>query len=207
MVALEQASAAAKAAHVAIAKHRAHSRKRDESADMRETLTQARHAEIAAANHLREMRRRLKPLCDECRKALMASPCPHATLEAIALLNHSDVISDRAKDLAKNAYQYAGIFWGQRALVVDAAAQSFASLPMYDLHGNANDPRFVRWAREGSVGLQIMGGLSVEQVHAGDDARLRLRPPDPRAWSGWRRCTVAQITPDGRAPIRSDAKR
>lgn len=158
----------------AVARHRAASRKRDEPREMREAITQARA-------RTREIKDRARAV----RKAINTSPTVQAA---------KDRIGELAKGLANNAYEYSGgLYWGQRAVVDEAAAESFADLPMYDLDWKPNDPHFERRTGDGTVALQIMKrvplgpvGISVEALHACTDTRVRLRAPDARAWSGAR---------------------
>ncbi len=190
MRALDAAKQAEEAAYKVVARHRATTRKRDEPAEAKDALTAARaHVRVASAQ-VRTIREAIK----------MSSAVQAAR----------DIIGERAKDLAKNAYEHSGVYWGQRALVEEAAAASFASTPMYDRDWMPNDPGFVRWSGDSAVALQIMGGLSIEQLFGGEDSRLRLRKPDARAWSGARSerrqygstAEVAlRVGSDGRAPV------
>jgi hypothetical protein len=166
MRAHEAAKSTEALAYAQVAKHRAVTRKRDEPELLRAELAAARAAVRAASSHVRAVRLAIK--------------------DSLIVQNAKDKIGELAKSLANNAYEYSGCYWGQRAIVVEAAAESFSSLPMYDRAWGPNDPRFLRWKPDGSVGLQIMGGLTAAQLHDCEDSRLRLRPPDARAWSGAR---------------------
>jgi hypothetical protein len=166
MRALEAAQAIEHEAYVAVARHRAKSRKRDEPRALKDALKAARAAVRTAADHTHTVR-----------AAIKADPRAQAA---------KDLIGERAKRFAKNAYERSLLFWGQRALCDEEAAASFSSLPMYDRDWQPNGPRRAFFDGAGAVGLQIMGGLSVEEVHGCADNRLRLVPPDPRAWSGAR---------------------
>ncbi|HEY6459543.1 MAG TPA: hypothetical protein VIY73_05305, partial [Polyangiaceae bacterium] len=184
--------AEAEDAYKAVSKHRARSRKRDEPAWLRERLKAARTAEREAVTALRAIRAGLRSRCADCTKAkLDEDPCSHASAAAAEMRSALDAIGERARELGKNAYEHSGVYWGQRALVDEAAGDSFGDLGLYDAAGEPNDPRFPRWTGDGSVGLQIIGGLSAAALHGCQDTRLRLRAPDARAWQGDR--------PDGRA--------
>lgn len=187
---VEAAKAIEEAAYRDVARHRAASRKRDEPAALRDALRAARVAVREASQRAREIR-----------EAVKASPSVTAA---------RDLIGERAKGLANNAYQYSGLYWGQRALTVEAAADSFASTPMYDRDWQPSDPRFERWSGDGAVALQIMGGLSVDEIHGCEDSRLHLRKPDVRAWSGARSERrrygstaelALRVGSDGRTPV------
>lgn len=184
--AAELASAAAEAAGKAVAAHRAKSRKRDESPEMKAVLKAAREAERVALKRLREHRALLKSVCAACLEAdkETAAPCPHASPAARHKLVAMDQIKERSNELRNNAYEHSGCYWGQRALATAAADKSFWDSPLYGLDGQPNDPGFARWTGDAAVGLQIIGGLSVDEIHGCQDNRLRLRCPDPRAWSG-----------------------
>ena len=166
MRALGSAKALEEAAYKAVARHRATTRKRNESPELKANLLSARAAVREASEHVQQIR-----------QAIKASP--EVTAER-------DRIGEMAKSLAKNAYRYSGVYWGQRALVDEEAAASFVSVPMYTKDWRPNDPSFVRWTGDGAVALQIMGGLSPDKVHGGGDSRLRIAKPDPKAWSGAR---------------------
>lgn len=163
--ALASAIAAEESIVDAVRKHRAKSRKRDEPTEMRAALLSARAARKEASATARQMR-----------QAVKESPTAQAA---------RDEIGERAKELAKAAYAESGVYWGQRALVDEAASDSFSDTPMYD-NSELNLPRFERATGDGAFGLQIMGGLDAEKLHGCQDTRLRLRAPDPRAWNGSR---------------------
>ena len=159
---LEVAKAVEEAAYRTVARHRAVTRKRDEPAEDKAALTAARAA-------VRDVSQRVR----QVREAIKSSPAVTAA---------RDVIGERAKSLAHNAYDHSGVYWGQRALVEEEAAASFASTPMYTRDWLPSDPKFVRWSGDAAVALQIMGGVSVDELHGCTDSRLRLKKPDPRAW-------------------------
>lgn len=153
------------AAYRAVAQHRAATRGRAVPADLATALLDARAATKTAKLDARELRESIK-----------RSPAATAA---------RDRIGELAKGLANNAYEHSGLYWGTRALVQEAAAASFAKTPLYDSSTwEPSDPRY--GGGSNSVGLQIMGGLSVGELHGCEDMRLRLRKPDARAWSGAR---------------------
>ena len=159
---LEVAKAVEEAAYRTVARHRAVTRKRDEPAEDKAALTAARAAVRDVSQRVRQVRETIK--------------------SSSAATAARDVIGERAKSLAHNAYDHSGVYWGQRALVEEEAAASFASTPMYTRDWQPNDPKFVRWSGDAAVALQIMSGVSVDELHGCTDSRLRLKKPDPRAW-------------------------
>ena len=107
-----------------------------------------------------------------------------AAAESPALIVALDEIREAASSAQKSAAADSGVYWGTKALVVDAAAKSFTETAMWGDGGEPQDPRFVarRDAQE-AVGVQIMGGLTVASALAGTDTQLRIVAPDARAWS------------------------
>ena len=57
-----------------------------------------------------------------------------------------------------------GLFWGTY-LVVEDAARSF---------GQGSPPKFHRWTGEGRIAVQLQGGLTIPELLACEDSRLRL---------------------------------
>lgn len=187
---LAKATATEEAIADAVRKHRAKSRKRDEPAELRASLLVARAA-----------RKEASALARQVRQAVKTSPAAQAA---------RDAIGERAKGLAKAAYAESGVYWGQRALVDEAASNSFSDTPMYNSAHELTLPRFEGSSGNGAFGLQIMGGLDAEKLHGCQDTRLRLRAPDPCAWSGARSDRrrygssaelSLRVGSDGRAPV------
>ena len=178
-------------AYRAIKRHRAETRKRDESERLKVTLAEAKAIKREASLAVRAARAAIKT--------------------GINVQTARDRIGELAKLLANNAYDHSGCYWGQRALVMESAADSFADTPMYTSDWTPNEPRFKRYIyNAGAVGLQIMGGISVSALHGCEDSRVRLRAPDARAWSGARSERRAygstaelwlRVGSDGRAPV------
>jgi Putative transposase DNA-binding domain len=189
--ALEGAKERTKERFRAIASWRAETRLRKEPEEMRAALNDARTEEKKLSQEARAIRDELRSICMPCRKARLSNPCVHATPRAVALQHAIDAIGERAKELGKNAYENSGAYWGQRALVEEAAGRSFGSLALYDKDWQPNDPGFPRRDLDAAVGLQMIGGLPMTELLGCQDTRVRLRAPDPRAWQGER--------PNGRA--------
>lgn len=86
-----------------------------------------------------------------------------------------DLVNERAAFLRRSARAHCGVYWGTY-LGVEAADQQMQKMPLYDRGAEPNDPRFVRWTGEGSVGVQIQGGIAADAVMRGSDTRLRIEP-------------------------------
>ncbi len=97
-----------------------------------------------------------------------------------ALVLESDRINELAHQLHLNARHHSGLCHGTYQLV-DAAMEAAAKAPLYD-GAEPNDPRYERWAGEGSVSVQVQGGMSVEEVMGDRDTFVRIAPVDGRAW-------------------------
>lgn len=68
-----------------------------------------------------------------------------------------------ALGLKKNARANCGVYWGTYLLSEDACDVACKDTPMYD-GVSANDPSFRRWSGEGSIGVQIQGGMSLDEA-------------------------------------------
>lgn len=117
----------------------------------RTPISPERKARIAQIREgLRHARGRLKAARAQAREDA-------ALREALACIN------TEAKSRAKQARATCGVYWGTYLLIeqaMDAARRS------------VTPPRFRRWTGEGAVGVQIQGGLTVEDL--ADDTRLQL---------------------------------
>ena len=179
---LAEAQSALDAAIKAVSKHRAETRKRTTPAEMLATLKAAREAQHAASKAFRSARQLVQPRCSDCRKKDLPTPCEHATPEGVGLLAELDAAQDEAKEAIKKFRNESGPFWGSYLLVDKAAGQSFSELALYDIDGKPNDPSFLRWTGEGTLGVQLQGGLSVEAALAGQDTQLRISSPPVACW-------------------------
>ena len=210
---LTETEKALKVAVEAVTKYRASTRKRAAPEELIEALKVARLHQKEASYAFRVARRRVQPSCSACKKAELPTPCEHSTPEGRQLLTELDAAEDAAKAAIKEYRNASGPSWGTYLLVDAAARQSFSKLPLYDLNGQPNDPRHVRWTGEGSIGVQLQGGLSVEKTLAGEDTQLRISPPPAACWdpgAGSRRARSRQsresevwlrIGSNGRKPI------
>lgn len=168
---------------------RAKTRSRSETEAQREAVKAARLAKREAVRAFAEQRKRLRE---------------DATVEAAR-----DAINERAAELRRSAREHCGVHWGSY-LIVEDAMQAAAKAPLYD-GDEPNDPRFVHWASEGHVGVQLQGGLDVADVwaHRGD-TQLQIEPVNEAAWHsevrGERRrlsrtTLRMRVQSDGRQPV------
>jgi hypothetical protein len=166
----------------AVSRHRASTRKRDEPAELRAAVKAARKAHGDAARAFRAARQSVQPLCTACKKEDLPTPCKHATAEGRALLAELDAAKEEAKIEMKAYRDASGPSWGTYLVVDAAASQSFGKLSLYDKDGQPNDPKHVRWTGEGTIAVQLQGGLSVEEALAGQDTQLQITPPPAACW-------------------------
>ena len=161
--ALEKAARAAAESErvlaVALKSQRAKSRTLKTSAESKVALAAAKEAKRAAVNALRERRHALK------------------TDEQLVLL--LDGINDETGAKQREYREKCGVYWGTYLLVEDAM-QASRKQPLYD-GIEPSDPFFLRWRREGAVGVQMQGGMPAAQVY-GSDTRMHIDRPDARAW-------------------------
>lgn len=124
--------------------------KRAAPAELREAVAAAkkRKKEVVAA--LRAVRKEVR-----------------ATLSA-----RQDEINAQAADKRRHARGACGAYWGTYLRIEDADMAS-RKQPLYDGH-EPNDPRFVPWCGEGAVGVQLQGGLALEELAT--DTQLRFEP-------------------------------
>lgn len=160
IAAVQLADAECCAQAVAIREVRRQERRNAESQEQREALARARAARFAATSILRAAR---------------AAAAPR-------LVDAVDLINERALELRRSARAHCGVYWGTY-LLVEEAAQASAGIPLWDLDGaTPKDPHYVRWTGDAEVGVQVQGGITVEQAQAGVDTRLRIRRPPQGAW-------------------------
>lgn len=186
---VEAAEAAVGQVLAAIAASKAATRSGTAPAELRAALAE-RRVELAIA----------RAKFREVRKLLREDP---ALLDACAEV-------DRASgDAHKVARAACGVYWGTYLLVEQAHDASAKSIPMWD--GAApNDPRFVRWDGDGTLGVQVQGGMGVSGL--GESTLVRVveaaRPYGPKADPNSRRSQKRRHTElwlrigtrDGRAP-------
>lgn len=143
----------------AMRKERSKTRTRAVSADLKTELKTKRDVRKEALRALREARARLR--------------------DDPAFVQLTDDINERALILHKSARSQCGVFWGTYIMVEDAMTAA-KKAPLYD-GADPHNPRFSRFSGEGSLGVQLQGGMSSEHVF-GSDTRIRIAKVDPEAW-------------------------
>lgn len=186
--AVRECKSTQEAAQAAIKSARKRSRKRSETEPQRQALAAAREATKLARARLGERRRQLR--------------------EDGAAQARLDEINEFAGALRRALREQTEAYWGTYLLAeaeVDAAAKT---TPLYD-GVEPCDPRYARWTGDGTVGVQLQGGLETERVF-GADPRLQIDRPDERAWwsesrSERRRCSRTKLRlrvgSEGRDPV------
>lgn len=91
----------------------------------------------------------------EARKAAWSDPAMKAAQQAV---------NDAANVAQKKARAECGCYWGTYLIVEEAMEDARKGTP----------PRFLRWKGEGTVAVQLQGGMSVGELTSGTDTRLRL---------------------------------
>ncbi len=128
---------------------RSRSRSRSESAELRGAIKAAREDVKTMRKALREVRAAMKP---------------HVQADA-------DQANEWFLERRRAMRGASGLRHGTYILVEDAAQQSAAEIPLWD-GDQPQDPRFLRWTGEGRVGVQIQGGMDLDQL--GDHTFLRI---------------------------------
>ncbi len=65
-----------------------------------------------------------------------------------------------------------GLYWGTYQLSEASVAQA-AKMPLFD-GTEPVDPRFRRWTGDGRIGVQIIGGMSLDDLFAGENTQIRI---------------------------------
>jgi hypothetical protein len=153
-----------------ILRHRAKTRSRSETPEMKWLEKEARCKRSVARKALSDARRLLR--------------------EDASVRSEEGVIHYKKNELVRSARDYSGLghhgphkgAWGTY-LLVESAADQAAKKPLYR-GADASDPHFVRAGdvRRFRVGVQLQGGLPIADALAGTDSQLRLSPVDERAW-------------------------
>ena len=118
-----------------------------------------RQAVRAARESLRELRARHRL----ARREAFARPTLRGAL---------DQVDEAAKAEQKRLRADCGLYWGSY-LVQEAAASSFRKGP---------PPRFRSWTGDGHLAVQLQKGLTVPELFACTDTRLRVKPIPDSAW-------------------------
>lgn len=155
-------------------------------------------------------RKRVKPTAEQKQAVESAKAARKAAAIALADLKESTYARDDVQAelngltlAAKEKHKAArlGVYWGNY-LRVDETAQGF---------GRGAPPRFERFTGEGTVSVQLQGGLTVADCLAGNDTRLTISVPPRleerlllRGSAGQSHGTATvkfRVGSEGRAPI------
>jgi hypothetical protein len=115
------------------------------------------------------------------------------------LAAHAKAIDEAAHAKMIQARKACGVYWGTY-LLAEAAAEASRKVKGFD-------PSFHRWRGDGRIGVQVQGGMTIEQLYACKDTRLRIEPVPFTAHEGkwaeprWQRRFIKG------APMRSGAAR
>jgi hypothetical protein len=155
---------------------------------------QTLHREPADAAIARIEKDMPKPLTPTARKRLVRD-------EWLRLIEAAGVGAGQQayESAVKSARENCGCFWGTYLIIEDACSKFHVGPP----------PRFVPYAGDGTIAVQLQGGLSIEDAIAGKDTRLQLVIPNQEelAAKGRSRGLRARglvrirIGSEGRAPI------
>jgi hypothetical protein len=153
-----------------ILRHRAKTRSRSETPEMKGLEKEARRKRSIARKALSDARRLLR--------------------EDASVRAEEGIIHSKKNELVRSARDYSGLghngphrgAWGTY-LLVESAADQAAHKPLYR-GADASDPHFVRAGdvRRFRVGVQLQGGLPIADALAGADSQLRLASVEDRAW-------------------------
>lgn len=160
---------------------------------LEERLLQSEELEKNIAKEIKtqhsEMRSRVSTYTDkeELKTTRIKTKDLHIALKAARKLakTNPDIISqleqikERNNQLTRSAREYCGVYWGTYLLSEDAMEAS-RKMPFYNGTKN-NDPKFLFWKHEGSVGIQIQGGLESEKVF-GTGTQIRIDAVDKKAF-------------------------
>ena len=160
--------------------------------------SRSRSDTVADRSALRDLRVRLKRARAEMRdakRALRDDAPIQAQIAAVNEVDHCARLKARAE---------CGVHWGSYLLIENAAIQAAKTAIK-----ERTMPQFSAWDGNGAVGVQIQGGISVAEVHAGTDTRLQIDAVPEAAWTGTRgdrrrlgRTTLRmRVGSEGRAPI------
>jgi hypothetical protein len=153
-------------------------------------VTRGRSEDKTQRAQIRELRARVSELSrklKEAKRELAERPATKEALASIREVSYQRVREERAK---------CGVYWGTYLLQEAAMKASSRS---------ASDPRFLRWTGSGRVGIQLQGGLDVDDAFGGDtQLQIQIVPdrfarPDrrPRQFAVLR----IRVGSSGRAPI------
>lgn len=117
-----------------------------------------------------ELRAELRRVREQVKRARFAMRLYRALVALPKMQQQRDRINDLAATLRRSARAHCGVYWGTYLLIesADAAARK---QPLW-AKGQPNDPSFMRWRGQGSVGVQIQKGMDVASLKV--DRRLQI---------------------------------
>ena len=180
--AYDVAEAAVEAAYLDLKKERAKARSRLDPTDVQKTaISEAKTARKLAAEAVKKIKIEVYATLKELQSPYMAQaeaavpvdpdmkPGTRKQKVRAEYLARLAAVELDAGQLAyardqKQARADCGCHWGTY-LIVEDAAKDF---------GKGPPPAFKTWTGDGTIGVQLMGGLSVEDACDGDDTRFRI---------------------------------
>lgn len=135
----------------------------------------------------REKRKECKRLLNETRHLLKPSKeekerFTKMTDEELVSLSKSDptlklkieleLINKLAKKLIHSAREFCGVYWGTYLLAEEAVSAS-VKMPLYDGLRD-NNPKFVPWKQEGSISVQLQGGLDAKDIFGDSSTQIHI---------------------------------
>lgn len=115
--------------------------------------------------------------CKECKRLL--NEARHLLKSDPKISKELELINERAKQLIHSAREYCGVYWGTYLLVEDAM-DKVRKMPLYD-GVRDNNPKYVSWKQEGSIGVQIQGGLDAKDIFRGN-TQIRIDTINDKAF-------------------------
>jgi hypothetical protein len=132
---------------------------------------------MVKADRQRTRKRKADPaLMAKKKAALVAKKEAYAALkeakqkvrESKVLAKDSEIINEEAGAEIRAARAVCDVYWGTYVRVEKAMEQVRSK--------KGTDPEFKRYVGKGSIGVQIQGGMRVEELFSGRDTRLRIDP-------------------------------
>lgn len=136
------------------------------------TSTQTDKEELKIA---RSNKKEIRKLLIEARKLAKSN---------LDIVSKLEQIKERNNELTRSAREYCKVYWGTYLLSEDAMDAS-RKMPLYDGMKD-NNPKFLSWRYEGSVGVQLQGGLEVPKIF-GANTQIHIDPVDENAFYGEKR--------------------
>lgn len=101
------------------------------------------------------------------------------------IIDETDLINERFNERVRGARASSNLYWGTY-LIVEDAMKAAQKAPLYD-GDKPNNPKFMRWTGEGTVAVQLQGGLNTEDVFREKNTLVRIDPIDEKAFNAEKR--------------------